>query len=75
MQLEAQTRMQEAKMKSDTTRYVSDQETAVEAAYLREQGRKTDIETLLRRLEMRIDAAAKSASGLSSGRPKERIKD
>lgn len=75
MQLEAQTRMQEARLKSDTTKYVSDQETAVEAAYLREQGRKTDIETLLRRLEMRIDAATKSASSLSSGRPKEQIKD
>jgi hypothetical protein len=75
MHLDADTRMQEAKMKSDTTKYVSDQETAVEAAYLREQGRKTDIETILRRLEMRIDAAAKSASGISSGRSKERIKD
>lgn len=68
-QLEAQTKLQIEQMKDKTTRYRTDQETAMEAANLQQIARSSNVDARLRATELMMDATERGT--LSSPARKE----
>lgn len=71
--MEAEADMQMNQLDNETRRYVADQNTLVESAYVEQIDKKIDVEARLRVLEAAMNLKGKQ--GISSPRPKNRVRD